>query len=185
MAADNTRAIDVTANRAASKWSRSELVRRALWELLYGPLFSWTPRPFWSWRVFVLRCFGAKVGKRVHIHPSVRIAVPWHLDVGDEAGIGDRAILYSLGAITIGKRATISQHAHLCAGSHDFRDPAMPLLKPPIVIGDDAWICADAFIGPEVDVGSRAVVGARAVAMRDVPSGAVVAGNPAKIVGSR
>jgi putative colanic acid biosynthesis acetyltransferase WcaF len=178
-------AVDVAANRAAQKWSPSELARRALWEILRAPFFSWTPRPLWFWRRMVLRMFGAKVGARAHIHPSVRIAVPWHLSIGDEAGIGDRVILYSLGPIIIGDRATVSQNAHLCAGSHDFRDPAMPLLKLPITIGEDAWVCADAFVGPGVRVGARAVVAARAVVMRDVEPGAVIAGNPATVVGSR
>jgi putative colanic acid biosynthesis acetyltransferase WcaF len=58
----------------------------------------------------------------------------------------------------------------------------MPLLKPPIDIGDEAWICADAFVGPGVNIGRGAVVGARAVAVSDVVPWAVVAGNPARQV---
>jgi putative colanic acid biosynthesis acetyltransferase WcaF len=99
--------------------------------------------------------------------------------------VGDRAILYSLGEIAIHRGATVSQYAHLCAGSHDYRDPLLPLTKPPIVIGAGAWICADAFIGPGVVVGEMAVVGARAVAMRHVPAHAVVVGNPAEQVSTR
>jgi putative colanic acid biosynthesis acetyltransferase WcaF len=61
----------------------------------------------------------------------------------------------------------------------------MALLKPPILIGDEAWICADAFIGPGVRVGARGVVGARAVVVKDVGPGVIVAGNPARVVGKR
>lgn len=182
---DDPTQVDVLANRAARKWSRSELVGRVLWELLGGPLFAWTPRPLWFWRRLVLRSFGAQIGSKVHIHPSARIAIPWNLRVGDHTAIGDRAIIYSLGLITIGRRATVSQHAHLCAGSHNFRDPAMALLKPPIILGDDVWVCADAFVGPGVRIGDGTVIGARAVVMREIQSNVVVAGNPAIVVGQR
>lgn len=185
MSAPTPPRLDIEANRRAVKWTRAQLVARALWELLRGPAFAWTPRPLWGWRRFVLRRFGARIGVRVHVHPDVRIAIPWNLDIGDDSAVGERAILYALGPITIGRRTTISQNAHLCAGSHDHRDPAMTLLKPPITIGDEAWICADAFVGPGVTVGDRAVAGARAVVMRDVEAGAIVAGNPARVVGQR
>ncbi|MDB5569435.1 MAG: hypothetical protein JWN93_618, partial [Hyphomicrobiales bacterium] len=113
------------------------------------------------------------------IYPSVRIMIPWNLDIGDYALVGPCVTLYALGPIAIGAQACVSQNAHLCAGTHDYRDPLMPLVKAPIEIGPSAWICADAFIGPGVRVGARAIVGARAVAMKDVPEGMIVAGNPA------
>ncbi|MBL8552327.1 MAG: hypothetical protein JNJ73_20225 [Hyphomonadaceae bacterium] len=177
--------IDVGAARSARPWTPAQILARALWEAFRGPLFAWSPRPLWGWRALVLRLFGARIGARVHLYPSVRIAVPWNLDIADEVAVGDGAILYSLGAITIGRAATISQYAHICAGTHDFRDPAMPLLRPPIDIGSGAWVCADAFIGPGVKVGSAAVVAARAVVVRDVAERAIVAGNPARPVGMR
>jgi putative colanic acid biosynthesis acetyltransferase WcaF len=176
---------DILSNRRARKWSSKQLLGRALWETLQCPLFRWTPRQFWGWRRWILRMFGARVGSRVHIHPSVKIAIPWNLRIDENAAIGDGAILYSLGLISIGANATISQYAHLCAGSHDFRKPDMPLTKPPIEIGAGAWICADAFIGPGVCIGEICVVGARAVVVRSVARGAIVAGNPATQVGTR
>lgn len=147
------------------------------------PLFALSPRPLWCWRRVLLRAFGAKVGAGVHIYPTVRIAMPWNLDIGNEAAVGDRAILYALGCIRIGSRTTVSQGAHLCAGTHDVRDPKRPLLKPPITLGEDVWICADAFIGPGVCVGDGAVVGARGVAMKNVPPMTIFAGNPAREIG--
>ena len=125
------------------------------------------------------------MGKHVHIHPSVRVFIPWNLQIGDWSSIGFDALIYSLGTVKIGCKVTVSQRAHLCAGSHDFRDSAMPLLKLPITIGDEAWICADAFVGPGVEVGHSAVVGARAVVVRNVDAGAIVGGNPAKVIGKR
>ena len=175
---------DVAANRRARKWSRKELLGRALWSLAQ-PLFALCPRPFWGARRGLLRLFGARIGRNVHIYPSVRVSIPWNLNIEAEAAVGDRAILYALGPITIGRRATISQGAHLCAGSHDYRDPTMPLMKSHITIGAGAWICAEAFVGPGVMVGERAILGARAVAVRDVPAVTIAVGNPAQNIKTR
>lgn len=174
----------VSNNRAARKWTRAELAGRVLWALAV-PLFRLSPRILWGWRRALLRAFGAKIGKDVHIYPSVRITIPWNISIGDEAAVGDYAILYALGPIRVGKRATISQYAHLCAGTHDWRDPAMPLVKTPLVIGEDAWVCANAFVGPGVTIGDRAIVGAAAVTMKDVAAKAIVGGNPAVQISTR
>ena len=178
------REMDIDQNRAARKWTREEMLGRVLWALC-GPLFRFSPRLLWGWRCFLLRLFGGTVGKNVHIHPSVRIFIPWNLEIGDWSSVGFDALIYNLGQVKIGSKATVSQRAHLCAGSHDYRDPAMTLLKLPIVIGDEVWVCADAFVGPGVEVGEKAVVGARAVVMKDVATGSVVGGNPARVIGQR
>jgi putative colanic acid biosynthesis acetyltransferase WcaF len=177
-------ALDIAANRRARKWSARELVGRALWELAQ-PAFTWSPRPLWGWRRVMLRLFGAKVGRHVRIHPTVRIAVPWNLSISDAASVGDHAILYSLGPISLGPSASVSQYAHLCAGTHDFRRRDLPLLKPPIVVAEGAWICAEAFVGPGVTVGAYAIVGARAVVTRNVDAWTILQGNPARVVGRR
>ena len=176
--------LDIAANRQSRKWSRKELVGRVLWAAC-GPLFRFSPRLCWGWRCGLLRCFGARIGRHVQIHASVRIFIPWQLSIGDWSSIGFDALIYNLGPIKIGSKVTISQRAHLCAGTHDFRDPAMPLLKCPISIADEVWICADAFIGPGVTIGARAVAAARAVVVKDVAAGMVVGGNPAKPMGTR
>lgn len=176
--------LDIGANRKSVRYSRAETVRRILW-MLATPLFRFSPRPCFGWRRWLLRSFGARLGKSVNIYPSATIYFPWNFTAGDWTAVGEDALVYNLGPVRLGARVTVSQRAHLCAGTHDFRDPAMPLLKPPIHIGDQAWICADAFVGPNVTVGEGAVVGARAVAMRDVEAWSVVAGNPAKEVRKR
>jgi putative colanic acid biosynthesis acetyltransferase WcaF len=171
-------------NQAAQKWTRSELLLRLLWALIH-PLFRHSPRIFWSWRVRILRVFGASIGSGVHIYPTARIMLPWNLCIGSEVSIGDGANLYNLGLISIGPGATISQGAHLCAGTHDYLRADLPLLKLPIVIGEGAWICADSFVGPGVRIGDYAIVGARAVAMKDVADWTIVVGNPARVIKSR
>ena len=89
-------------------------------------------------------------------------------------------MLYCLGPITLGERVSISQGAHLCAGSHDFSKPDMPLLRPPIEVGDDVWIAADAFVGPNVVIGARAILGARACAFKNLDGDWIYGGNPAR-----
>ncbi len=176
--------LSIEANRVSRKWTRRELAGRVLWSAC-SPLFKFSPRLWWGWRNFMLRIFGAKIGRHVQIHPSVRIFIPWNLEVGDWSSVGFDALLYNLGPLRIGEKVTISQRAHLCGGSHDFRDPGMTLLKLPIHVEDEAWICADAFVGPNARVGIRAVVAARAVVIKDVEPDRVVAGNPAIVVGKR
>lgn len=176
--------LDINANRKAVKYSQTEMIRRILWGFI-KPLFFFSPRSFFAWRVFLLRQFGAKVGRNVNIYNSATIYFPWNLEIGDYSAIGEHAYIYNLGPIMIGNKTTISQRAHLCAGTHDYSDPALPLLKLPIIIADQAWICADAFVGPAITVGEGAIVGARAVVKRDVEPWTIVAGNPAKFIKHR
>ena len=159
--------LDVEQNRRAQKYTPSEMTRRVLWTFAQ-PLFRFSPRPCFGWRRFLLRCFGAKIGRSVNVYPSATIYFPWNLEAGDESAISEHVFIYNLGRVTLGSRVTISHRAHLCAGTHDHTKPDFPLLRPPIVIGSDAWVCADAFVGPGVTVGEGAIVGARAVAMKDV-----------------
>ncbi|MDZ4289007.1 MAG: WcaF family extracellular polysaccharide biosynthesis acetyltransferase [Prosthecobacter sp.] len=171
-------------NRAAVKYTGWEQWLRVLW-CCGSLLFRLSPRPCFGFRRWLLRCFGASVGSEVHIYPSARIYFPWNLRIGDWSSIGEWALIYNLGQVTIGERATLSQNVHVCAGTHDYTDPALPLIKPPINIGDSAWVCADAFVGPGVSIAQGAVVGARSVVVKDVPAWTVVAGNPARMIKQR
>lgn len=176
--------IDVASNRRAVKWSTRAQIGRICWALVH-PLFCWSPHPFWGWRRFLLRRFGARIGRDVRVHARARIEIPWNVTIGDLSAVGDGATLYSLGPITIGERVAISQRAYLCAGSHDFTQRTMPLTKPPIVVESDAWICACAFIGPGVTIGTGSIVGACAVVTKDVSPNLIVAGNPADVIRQR
>ncbi|MGC6456063.1 MAG: putative colanic acid biosynthesis acetyltransferase [Coraliomargaritaceae bacterium] len=173
--------LDIKANRAISKYSKRELLLRLIWS--FGKLvFRLTPRPCFGFRRWLLRVFGANVGKRVNIYPSTLIYFPWNLEIADDSSIGEWALIYNLGPIKIGRRTTISQRVHLCAGTHDYKDPSMPLIKLPIQIGNEVWVCADAFVGPGTVIEDRAIVAAASVVVKDVEKLQVVGGNPAKLI---
>lgn len=173
--------LDINSNRTSTKYSRKELFLRVLWGC--GKfVFRLTPRPCFGLRRFILRSFGAKIGSRVNIYSSALIYFPWNLEIGDDSSIGEWALVYNLGLVRIGARTTISQRVHLCAGTHEYNDPTMPLLKPSISVGDEVWICADAFIGPAVKIEQRAIVAAAAVVVKNVAADHIVGGNPARVI---
>lgn len=153
---------------------------RVIWNVIAAIFFRYSPVPFHAWRSFLLRCFGAKIGKGVHVYPGVKIWAPWNCEIGNETGIANRSILYSQGKIIIGERVVISQGTHLCAGTHDYNLPGFPLITYPIYIGDHAWVAAEAFVHPGVTIGEGCVIGARSVVNKDMPAWMVCAGHPCK-----
>jgi putative colanic acid biosynthesis acetyltransferase WcaF len=153
---------------------------RLLWSIVALLLFRYSPKPLHKWRSWLLRCFGAKVGKGVHVYPAVKIWAPWNLELADECGIANGAILYSQGKIIIGKRAIISQGAHLVTGTHDYTHPGFPLVTSPIYIGAHAWVTAEAFIHPGVTIHEGCIIGARSVVTKDMPAWTVCAGHPCR-----
>ncbi len=161
-------------------FSLANRTKRAFWNIVQATIFRWSPRPAHAWRVFLLRRFGATIGRECHVYPTARVWAPWNLVMDDQSCLGDDVICYSMATITLGKRAIISQGAHLCAGTHDFEDPNFPLIAKPITIGPEVWVCAEAFIHPGIAIGDGAVIGARAVVTKDMPAWQVCAGHPCK-----
>ncbi len=160
-------------------------MKRAGWGIVYALLFRTSPRPFHRWRAFLLRCFGANLGKSCFIYGKARIWAPWNLTCGDMATIGDEAIIYNPERITLGSHAIVSQQAYLCGATHDYEDPAFPLIAFPISVGDYAWICARATVQPGVSVGEGAVLALGSVATRNLEPWTVSAGVPARKIKSR
>lgn len=160
-------------------------LRRLLWLASWLLLASWTPRPFFGWRRLILRAFGAKMTPTSRVHSSARIWWPGHLEMGPHSSIGPKAKIYCMGLIRIGADTIVSQDAHLCAGTHDFDDPAFQLLALPIDIGSQVWIAAEAFVGPASTVPDGCVIGARAVVRGKLEPWGVYIGNPAERVRER
>lgn len=170
---------------AAYPYTRNDYIKRLLWKLVEHTLFRLTPSRLNGVRLRMLRLFGAKLAPTAVVRSSVTIMHPWLLEMGEYACLGERVDVYNLGPIAIGHHTTVSQNCHLCAGTHDHKNPAMPLIRSAIRIGDGCWICADSFIGPDVCIGDNVIVAARTVVMRSVDADLVVAGNPAKVLTAR
>lgn len=161
-------------------FSLQNRIMRAIWRVVWLILFRTSPRPFHVWRRFLLRLFGAKLGKHVNVYPTVIIWAPWALSIGDYVGVADGVKLYNMASITIGDYCVVSQGAHLCAGSHDIDSSNFQLITKPISLESYVWVCAEAFVGPGVNIAEGCVLGARAVVVKSIPEPwAVWAGNPA------
>jgi putative colanic acid biosynthesis acetyltransferase WcaF len=156
-----------------------------LWWIVEALFFNTSPQVLYGWRRFLLRLFGAQIGKGVIIRPSVRTTYPWKVSIGDYSWIGDNVVLYSLGEIKIGSNTVISQKSYLCTGSHDFEKPTFDIFAKEIIIEDEAWIASDVFIAPGVKVGKGAVVGARSSVFKNIEGGYVYAGNPLRKIKRR
>lgn len=156
-----------------------------LWWLVQSTLFRWSPQFMYGWRRFLLRLFGAQIGERVIVRPSVRITYPWKLSIGENSWIGDHVELYTLGKIEIGSNVVISQRAYLCTGGHDHSRVTFDIYQNPIIIHDQVWIASDVFVMPGVTIGMGCVVGARSTVFNDLPPGKISYGNPAVSIRDR
>ncbi|UCG34862.1 MAG: WcaF family extracellular polysaccharide biosynthesis acetyltransferase [Candidatus Omnitrophota bacterium] len=168
-----------------ASFSLKNRLLRLIWNIVYVVLFKFSPPPLRIWRSFLLRCFGAKIGKRCHVYPKAKIWAPWNLAMDDYACIADDVICYSMAKITLGKKVVISQGTFLCAGSHDYQDPHFRLFAKPIKIEANVWVAAQAFVTPGVTIGEGAVIGARSVVTEDMPAWMVCVGNPCKPIKTR
>ena len=169
-----------------SDFGLTNKILRMMWNTCYWILFRpFNLNMFGGWRANVLRLFGAKVGSNANIYASVKIWAPWNLEIGHYSSIGPGVDCYNQGKITIGNQTIISQKTYLCASSHDHTISNFPLILKPIIIDDQVWIAAAAFIAPGVHIGEGAVVGAKSAVFKNVEAWSVVGGNPAKFIKKR
>lgn len=162
-------------------------VARVVWNIVWVLLFRPTPRGnlFRTWRIALLKLFGAKVKRSSNVLPSCRIWQPWKLTMGEYACLSENVDCYAVDEITIGDQATVSQGVKLCTASHDISSKIMELTTQPIVVGPNAWVAGWSIILPGVTIGEGAVVAAGAIVTKDVEPWTVVGGNPAKFIKKR
>lgn len=160
-------------------------VKCQLWWLVQSSLFGLSPQFMYGWRSFLLRLFGAKIGKDVIIRPSARITYPWKLTIGDYAWVGDNVELYTLAEINIAAHAVVSQRSYLCTGSHDPSSKTFSIYAKPINVGEGAWIATDVFIAPGITIEKNVIIGARSTLLSDAKEGLIYVGSPAKPIKQR
>jgi putative colanic acid biosynthesis acetyltransferase WcaF len=173
-----TKAMEKAPPTRRTAWPIVQLFLRVIWGTFGFVL--WTTLPFC--RSFLLRVFGAKVGRGCTFSRTVQITIPWNLIIGNDCHFADHSILYSLGIITLGNNVRIDTRAHLCAGSHDMKDTTFPLVRPPISVGDGSFIGVDAYVAPGVSLGSNVIVHPRTSVYRSFEDSVELLGNPAKVV---
>ncbi len=158
---------------------------RATWALAYIILFRPSPRCFHSWRAWVLRRFGARLGDNCHIYPRAAVWAPWNLACDDQVTVADGAVIYNPAIVVLGSHAILSQDSYLCGATHDYDDPCFPVIARPISLGAYSWVCARACVQPGVSIAEGAVLALGAVATRDLAPWGVYGGIPAKRIKSR
>lgn len=159
---------------------------RAAWIVFAAFFFRpFAGRPFRYYRGFILRLWGAKLGKHCSVAANAKIWAPWSLVAGDYVCIAPRVDFYNVAPVIIGDYVTISQDSFICTASHDIGLKLKPLMFKSITINSYAWVCARAVVLPGVTLGDGSVVGCASVVSRDVAPWTVVVGNPAKVIKQR
>jgi putative colanic acid biosynthesis acetyltransferase WcaF len=164
--------------------ARNRLLR-LVWNTAYICFFRLSPRPFYAWRRFVLRLFGARLDANVRVAPTAQIWAPWNLTCEDLAVIGPHVIVYNPKPLHIGSHAIVSQQAYLCGATHDYEDPSFPTISFPMRLGAYSWVCARASVQPGANLGDGAVLALGAVATCDLECWTVYGGVPARKIKAR
>jgi len=155
-----------------------------LWRLFEGVLInSWLPGS--AWRVWLLRWFGAEIGRRVTIKPHVRIKFPWKLKIGDSTWIGESVWIDNLAEVTIGDNCCISQGVYLCTGNHRWDSDHFDLAVSPITIREQCWIGACSKVAPGVVCEPGSVLTMGSLAATHLEAWQVYSGFPATKVTQR
>lgn len=141
--------------------------------------FIKSSHPFSFLRIFLLRLFGAKIGKGVVIKPSVNIKYPWRLSIGNYAWIGENVWIDNLDNITIGNNVCISQGALLLSGNHNYKKTSFDLIIAPIIIEDGVWIGAKAIVTGGTICKNHSMLAVASVAPKIMEAFTIYRGNPA------
>jgi putative colanic acid biosynthesis acetyltransferase WcaF len=166
-------------------FSKLNKFKRLIWNITWFVLCRWTPNPLFGWRTFILRIFGAKIGKQNFIYPTCKIWAPWLLLTEDVVTIGPNAEIYNPGGIIIKHHAVISQDAYICGASHDYNSVDFTFFSKEIIIESYVWLCAKSILLPGVHCHEGSVLGAGSVQGKDMAAWSVYAGNPAILIKDR
>ena len=141
--------------------------------------------PFYGFKVFLLRLFGAKIGKGVLIKPNVNIKYPRMLTIGDHVWIGENVWIDNLAAVTIANNCCISQGALLLCGNHNYTDPHFGLMVKPVILEEGVWIGANTVVAGGSILRSHAVLTAGSVCSGEAEAYGIYCGNPAVRIKTR
>lgn len=161
------------------------LLKITLWYFVNALFIRASWNPFMGIKIFLLRLFGAKIGKGLCIKNNVIIKFPWNLIIGDDCWLGENCWIDNLDKVTIGSNVCISQGALLLTGNHDYTQPSMPYRNGAITIEDGAWVGAKAIVGPGVIIQKNAILTIGSIATKKLQKNGIYRGNPAEIIRER
>ncbi|MBS2098453.1 WcaF family extracellular polysaccharide biosynthesis acetyltransferase [Carboxylicivirga linearis] len=161
------------------------IIKRTIWFFINALFFINPMNPFSGLKVRLLRMFGAKVGKKVMIKPSVNIKYPWNLEIGDYTWIGEKVWIDNLDKTVIGKNCCLSQGAMLLIGNHDYKSVTFDLMVAPITLEDGVWIGANSIVIGGVTCKSHSVLSVNSVSSSNLEPYSIYRGNPAVKVKDR
>jgi putative colanic acid biosynthesis acetyltransferase WcaF len=166
-------------NRGRAAWIE------AIWYVTKCVFFlSAIPWPC-RFKCWVLRLFGARIGRNVYLKPRINIHFPWKLSIGEHSWIGEEVSILNLEPVAIGNHCCISQRAFLCTGNHDYETIEMAYRNASIILKDGVWVGAQVFVGPGVKISEDCVVAACSMVNQSLPAGMVCSGNPCRTVKAR
>ncbi|GHT53474.1 colanic acid biosynthesis acetyltransferase WcaF [Bacteroidia bacterium] len=158
---------------------------RLLWYFANVLFFRSPFNPSSGVKVFLLRLFGAKIGKDVTVKPAVNIKYPWRLTIGNHSWIGENTWIDNLADVVIGNNCCLSQGAMLLSGNHNYKKSSFDLITGNIVLEDGVWIGAQSMVCPGVTCKTHSVLSVHSVATADLESYTIYQGNPAKEIRQR
>lgn len=132
-----------------------------------------------------LRLCGARIAPKSLVYHGFWVLSPWKMTIGKSSVVGDHAILDARGGLTIGENVNLSTNVAIWTGQHNYQSPDFGYEEGPVRVGDYAWLSFRTTLLPGVTIGEGAVVAAGAVVTKDVAPYTVVAGVPAKVIGTR
>jgi len=167
-----------------AKYSNTEYypgskIKIVLWYFVNHLIFNtFVPYPG-KFKVFLLRIFGAKIGKNIVIKPKVNIKYPWFLEIGNNCWIGEGVWIDNLAKVKIGNNVCISQDAYLLTGNHDYKKETFDLIVKKIIIEDGVWIGAKSVVTPGVICKTHSILAVGSVATKNLEPYGIYQGNPA------
>jgi putative colanic acid biosynthesis acetyltransferase WcaF len=155
----------------------------ALWMVVETTVLMNRLLPFTGVRVFVLRLFGATVGRNCRLLHPIRVKYPHNLTLGDSCWLGEDVWIFNQAPIVVGSNVCISQGTFITTGSHDLGN--MDLRISPVYIEDGVWISSRCVVQMGVTIGQSAVVTPNSVVHKDLAGDGIYGGNPCQYLTSR
>jgi acetyltransferase-like isoleucine patch superfamily enzyme len=131
-----------------------------------------------------------EIGRNVHLEPYVWLSVlqHGHLTLGEGVALNQGVFISVVDEVSIGAHTGVGNGSFISDGMRNFGDTSRPFMrsglwsKGPTIIGENVWVGVNCIITAGVTIGDWCIIGANSVVTKDVPSGTVVGGVPARVI---